>query len=85
MMARFNDLASLSFVAVIAMGLVRCDGAAITCPTLKKYSTEFMQAAGKELTQIQTSAPHVAILVDDYGVDRDAIRKCIELRSKDKG
>lgn len=82
--SKFFDVGSLILVAGLAVGLAKCDGAAITCPTLREYSNEFLKAAAQEMKTIHSTAPHVATLVDDYGVDRDAIRKCIELRGKAK-
>lgn len=80
-----NDIGSLILVAGLAVGgLKQCDGAAITCPTLREYSQDFLKAAATEMKQVKITAPHVATLIDDAGVDRDAIRKCIELRGKAK-
>lgn len=82
---RLNDIGSLILVAGLAIGgLKQCDGAAITCPTLREYSPDFLKAAAQEMRQIELTAPHVVILINDTGVDRDAIRKCIELRGKAK-
>lgn len=78
--SKFFDVGSLILVAGLAVGLAKCDGVAITCPLLKKYDVQFMKEAGKELNAVQESSPHLAILMNDYSVTRDAIRKCIEKR-----
>jgi len=51
-------------------------GGAITCPTLKKYSTEFQAKAASEQILINNDAPHIVQMLNDYGVERDAIREC---------
>lgn len=72
-----------TFLAVLALALGGCpEGASITCPTLKEYSAAFLAKAERELDAIERIAPSVVEIVNDYGVDRDAIRKCIALRKK---
>lgn len=70
-------------VALLSVLLGGCpQGGAITCPTFVKYSKAFLQQANVELEMIEAKAPNVVQLVNDYGVERDAIRKCIALRAK---
>lgn len=59
-------------------------GASITCPSIKQYPKEFLAAAAKEYAQVENVAPHLIRLVDDFGIQRDVIRKCIERRAKAK-
>ena len=82
-------MARSRILAVLLLGILlsACAGrgAAITCLTVRAYSPAFQAAAARELDSIRASAPNVAILVDDYGVDRDATRKCIEKRDAHRG
>lgn len=72
-------------ILVAAVMLASCKpGAAITCPTLKQYSKAFLQETGKQLDLIEAMAPNIVIMVNDYGVTRDSIRKCINLRMKSR-
>lgn len=57
-------------------------GGYITCPTLKQYSQSFLSKAADEIEMIEKDAPNVTQMINDYGVERDAIRKCIKLRAK---
>lgn len=67
---------SLMFIT-LALLLAGCNqGGAITCPTLKGYSASFMQAAARELESLDRTAPHLAQMLNDYGVERDAVREC---------
>lgn len=80
MKAHFSPLA---VVLAVGVGLSSCShGGGITCPSVRKYSPAFLTEANKELDMIQDKAPNIIIMVNDYGVTRDAIRKCIELRGK---
>ena len=80
-MAVFRLIAILLAATVLAS----CKpGAAITCPTLKQYSKAFLQETAKQLDMIEKTAPNIVIMVNDYGVTRDAIRKCISLRLKSR-
>ena len=63
------------FVMLVLL-LVACkQGGAITCPTLRGYSPAFMTAAARELEGLDRKEPHVAQMLNDYGVERDAIRE----------
>ena len=65
-------------IIALALLLSACnEGGAITCPTLKGYSASFMSAAARELEGLDRTAPHLAQMLNDYGVERDAIRECI--------
>lgn len=64
-------------VALVLMLAACKQGGAITCPTLRGYSPAFMAAAARELEGLGRSVPHVAQMLNDYGVERDAIRKCL--------
>jgi len=80
-MAAFRIFAILIAAAVLAS----CKpGASITCPTLKNYSKTFLQESAKQLDLIEATAPNIVIMVNDYGVTRDAIKKCIQLRIKSR-
>lgn len=62
----------------MALALAGCkQGAAITCPTLRGYSHSFMIAAAREFEGLDRTAPHIAQMLNDYGVERDAIRECL--------
>lgn len=62
----------------LALALAACkQGGAITCPTLKGYSASFMSAAARELEGLDRTAPHLAQMLNDYGVERDATRECL--------
>lgn len=77
------DFKSLLAVLAMALALGACKpGAAITCPTLKSYSKAFLAKAGDELDMIEAKAPNIVQLLNDYSVERDAIRRCIKLRAK---
>lgn len=52
-------------------------GGAITCPTFVGYSDAFLAATEKEIAKIENDAPHVVEMLNDYGVERDAIRECL--------
>ena len=68
---------TLTLIA-LALVLAACkQGGAITCPTLRGYSPAFMAAAARELDGISQKAPHIAQMLNDYGVERDAIRECL--------
>jgi len=72
-------------VAVMAVALAGCPkGYGITCPTIKKYSDEFIARAETQYAMIEKQAPDVITMIDDYGVERDAIRKCIALQMADR-
>lgn len=78
-MGRFRILAILA----IGILLAGCpEGAGITCPTPKNYSREFMAKVEAEMTMIEEKAPSVMVMLSDYGVERRAIRKCLELQKK---
>jgi hypothetical protein len=57
-------------------------GAAITCPTPKAYSREFLTELDKELDVVTDKAPHIVQMLGDYDVTLRAIRACIKRRSK---
>jgi len=68
-------------IALLSLLLAGCKpGGAITCPTLRGYSPAFLAATAKEIGVIEQTAPHVVKMLNDYGVERDAIRTCIKLR-----
>ena len=64
-------------LALVLMIAACKQGGAITCPTLKGYSPAFLAAATRELDGLDRIAPHVAQMLNDYGVERDAIRECL--------
>lgn len=43
-----------------------------------------MTAAAEEYAAVEKTAPHLVRLVDDYGIQRDVIRKCIEKQAQAK-
>lgn len=47
-----------------------------SCPPVKAYSQEFLDAAADELDSIASSAPHIAQMITDYGAERRALRTC---------
>jgi hypothetical protein len=55
-------------------------GDAIVCVPLVPYSADFQKAVDREIAQIE--APYLFQMLNDYGVTRDAIRKCIKRRNK---
>ena len=70
---------------ILVLLLAACkQGAAITCPTFRGYSPAFMAAAARELEALDRSAPHVAQMLNDYGVERDAIRECLRRQKWDR-
>lgn len=71
---------ALAFVLLFALTGCRAGGA-ITCPTVRVYSPAFLKATSAELDMIEKNAPHVVQMLNDYGVERDAIRKCLALQS----
>lgn len=75
-------MAAMAIVVVaIGLALAACKpGASITCTPLKQYSADFMKAAAKEYAMVEVQAPHLVRLVDDYGIERDAIRACLKRR-----
>ena len=70
-------------IVAIALLLAGCNqSGAITCPTLKGYSPAFMKAAADELLAAEKTSPHLAQLLNDYGVERDAIRECLKRQKR---
>lgn len=71
-----------AIIIAMALALAGCaHGAAITCgPPLKQYSKEFQAKAADEYEAIEPSAPHITQMVDDYGLERTAIRACLKRR-----
>lgn len=68
-----------------ALLLTACEqGGAITCPTLRGYSPAFMAAAAHEFEGLVHNAPHVVQMLNDYGVERDAIRECLRRKRTGK-
>jgi len=67
-------------ILLTALALASCKpgGAGVTCPTIKGYSASFLAAAEKEVAMIERDAPHVVKMLNDYGVERDAIRVCLK-------
>ena len=66
-------------IFTLSLMLAACNqGGAITCPTFKGYSTLFVASAARELECLSHRAPHLAQMMDDYGVERDAIRECLK-------
>jgi hypothetical protein len=54
----------------------------VVCPPLLTYSTDFLMALDREVASLD--APYLFQIMNDYGVKRDAIRKCIKARGKKK-
>ena len=73
-------------LAVLAIGilLAGCPDnlAGITCPTEKNYSAAFKAQVAAEIDMIEAKAPGVMIMLNDYGVERKAIRKCLDIQKK---
>lgn len=67
-------------IALVLLLAACKQGGAITCPTLRGYSPAFLAAAARELEGLDRNAPHVAQMLNDYGVERDAIRECLKRR-----
>ena len=73
----------LALALLVPLLLAGCKpGGAITCPKLKVYSQTFLDKAERELGEIERTAPTVTQMVNDYGVTREAIRKCLSLQRK---
>jgi Tfp pilus assembly protein PilP len=53
---------------------------AIVCPSLVPYSSDFQKALDREIAALE--APYTFQMLNDYGVTRDAIRKCLKRRNK---
>lgn len=79
-MAHFSKALAIALMAVFLAGCP--DGAGITCMTLKKYSADFQGKAEAEYAMIEKQAPHITQMIDDYGVNRDAIRECLARQKK---
>lgn len=75
---RFSQALVLALLAVMLAGCPK--GYGITCPTVKKYSDEFIARVETQYAMVEKEAPDLVKMVDDYGVERDAIRKCIALQ-----
>lgn len=43
-----------------------------------------MARAEAQYTMVEKTSPDLVKMIDDYGVERDAIRKCIALRNADR-
>ncbi len=72
-----------AMLVVLVLLLAACkQGGAVTCPTLRGYSPAFMAAAAREIESLGRSTPHVAQMLSDYGVERDAIRECLRRQKK---
>lgn len=54
----------------------------ITCPDLRQYSPAYLQKVAAQYRQIETTMPELAGMIDDYGIERAAIRECIKRRAK---
>jgi hypothetical protein len=70
---------ALIFAALLAVTACK-PGAVVTCPSLKQYSAAFQKEAAREYALVEKMAPHLMQMVDDYGVERSAIRACIKRR-----
>lgn len=81
-MAIFSKPIAVGLMAILLAGCPK--GYGITCPTLKQYSAEFQAKALAEIDMIEKNAPNVVTMFNDYGVTRDAIRKCIALQKADR-
>jgi len=75
-----SRIAAVICLAVLLGGCPK--GAGITCPTLRQYSPEFMSRVSEQIEMIEAKAPDVVEMLNDYGVERDAIRKCLALQKK---
>lgn len=72
-------------VLAMALVLAACNqGGAITCPTLKGYSSAFLSATAREFEGLDRIAPHITQMLNDYGVERDAVRECLRLQKRAK-
>lgn len=69
---------SAILVALVLLLAACKQGGAITCPTLKGYSPAFLADSARELEGLDRNAPHVAQMLNDYGVERDSIRECLK-------
>ncbi len=76
-------MAHFKLAAVILMGLVLAGckhSASVTCPPLFIYTVADMKQAAREYARIKDDAVKVALMVDDYGLTRNAISKCLAHR-----
>jgi hypothetical protein len=74
---------TLCLLLALGASLTACkQSVAITCPPLIRYSSDFLKAVDREIAQMD--APYLFQLANDYGVTRDAIRRCIKARGKKK-
>lgn len=70
-------------IALIAVALAGCNTAGLVCgPPLKHYTVADMQRAKRQYTAAVARGDSEMILrlVDDYGIERDAIRACLKRR-----
>ena len=88
MTTRFNVSLVPLAVVFMAVALKGCPddrvGYGITCPPLQQYSDAFLDRVADQIDIIQTTAPDVVTMVNDYGVTRDSIRKCISLQKAER-
>lgn len=73
-----------SLLALLLLAGCATHGAGITCPTLRQYSQSFLAQSSSEFKAVKATSPHLVTMINDYGVERDAIRKCQGLRKKSR-
>jgi lipoprotein NlpI len=82
-MLRFKLI--LAVAAVLALsGCVKKSQVVVkyVCPAVLEYSPDFQAALDREVASID--APYLFQILNDYGVTRDGIRKCIQKRDAKK-
>jgi len=72
---RYRILAAALLVAGCAMA-PKVEPVVSSCPPVRQYSQDFLNAAADELTEIRDRAPHVAQMITDYGAERKALKAC---------
>lgn len=80
-MVRSKIIAFAICVPIVIMA-AKCDGAAITCPSLKNYSKAEQEQALREYELVEKMAPMIIRMINDYVDLRAAIKKCIARRDK---
>lgn len=84
-MTKLSKTFAIGFLAILLSGCVpNRVGYGITCPPLTKYSDAFLARAEVQVDLIEKVAPDVVTMVNDYGVTRDAIRKCMSLEKAER-
>lgn len=72
---RYRSLPAILLLAGCAMA-PKVEPVVNSCPPVRAYSQEFLNAAADELDSIANRAPHIAQMIVDYGAERRALRTC---------